>query len=769
MWRCPVTLLLAAFLVGGAAARPAEKGARHAKNEAAGREEALARLLREELRNLETSSFPRYGMRRGASGTSAVIGGEDGGGISLSENSSGNQHSNVDLGAAPENTDDNRVSNQQQHDIARSLTSEDAVPPEDFVKDPGPPSYTGSEHLAEKRALPPHVLRARSSGDSFGFRLRSRSRPVYKPLYSSSEHLAARPAIPLPQLQAYQNSKGPEPFAAGAPALLDEGKVAEVLPTVLPTSMPATRLPTMFPPRYPSTKVAFHTPTPFPFHPVSTTAAPELELVPEPVAEKPALLHAVDDLIGEDTVLKPSAQQPSANVLPSTSLPPTEAKVPFIDKTSTEAAQPTTQPPQTEAAVPQKDPGSVHTEEVPPSEAPKRQSEKPVTAASVASFPTHLYLPDALVLSNQHSKPAHSRFSPGTVPTKRTTTPRQYDEPGKTPSSTTKSPLPFPPRRRMTFQPFKKTTSTAAPSTSAVPTPSTPGLPLEPQPLPHYAAVDEFTKEEQPAVQPVLDTNSDSKTTTQNLLISTEPSVNPDKLFPEVPEDHDEDKRVGNAPVAKPLTNGAQKTKQTVAIPSDGHSEKDGASAVTEHGGKVGVDNDQEMSKEKPSKDAPPQVESLPSKPHHFGVEPAAVTTGENKGEPKTEVVPPPKKSPSKVQEDPPAVEPVPAYNSGPEDESLGLSGSSSDQQSALEILEQLHKAEIAPLEDPSAPTDTADPIAEPGSPADSEGPSSYSVDDMMVSLAMSEGENSDPVPDKADDVQQAPLHLTDIEGRVIY
>ncbi|KAL3202237.1 hypothetical protein MRX96_042613 [Rhipicephalus microplus] len=45
----------------------------------------------------------------------------------------------------------------------------------------------------------------------------------------------------------------------------------------------------------------------------------------------------------------------------------------------------------------------------------------------------------------------------------------------------------------------------------------------------------------------------------------------------------------------------------------------------------------------------------------------------------------------------------------------------------------------------------------------------SFNIDDMMVSLAMGESEGSDSGSDQVPSAPQAPAHLTDMEGRMIY
>ncbi|XP_037565037.1 uncharacterized protein LOC119444759 [Dermacentor silvarum] len=721
-------LLVLVCLASRASGRPADTGGTSsAKSDHTAREETLARLLREELRTLEGSSFPMSGARRDS--IAAIVASEDGDLVGSSGHVDGTSDASVDLAAVPESTGNNRVSSHQHYEVGRSLGSKDSTPSEEAIGQQRPPSYRESDHLAEKRALPPHVVKARSSGEGVMMKVRSRSRPVYKPLYSSSEHLAARPAIPLPQIEAYLSSKAAESIAVGAPSLLDEAKEVVVAPAV--TQAEALQgLSTVLPPRYSSTKATHQTPTVFPFVPKSTATPQVPELVSEALPNKPVLLHAVEELVGEESVLQSSSKPPP---VPSAST--TEAPSVSLDTTVTEVAPTTTQ--ESKAAVTAEKGAAVPSVDEHAPQPPKQQTVKAATTAPTVSFPTNLYLPDALVLSNQHSKPQHSRFSPATVPSRRTATPTYHDE-HKTSATvpSTRAPPPFPPRRRMTFQPFRKTTTTAMPLDSSVSTDPTPQWQRESPVPPHYAADDEFDvgRRKEPTMRPVPDT-------TKHLHVSTEPSVNPELKFPDVPEEQDEGHHVEHSQFVHPGENNVPQNEQSVS-PASVQTPSDTGSALP---------SADQMKK--------PHTDSVPAKPLHYGLDsevaPAVVAAESSVAE--TAV---PDKASQTGPEDSPNAKPASDITPSQDEGSLGLPGSLSDQQSALEILEQLHKAEEAPIEEPSA---LADPQA------DAESQPSFNIDDMMVSLAMGEGDGSDGGEDQAQSAPQAPAHLIDMQGRVIY
>uniref|UniRef100_A0A6M2D821 Uncharacterized protein n=2 Tax=Rhipicephalus microplus TaxID=6941 RepID=A0A6M2D821_RHIMP len=155
-----------------------------------------------------------------------------------------------------------------------------------------------------------------------------------------------------------------------------------------------------------------------------------------------------------------------------------------------------------------------------------------------------------------------------------------------------------------------------------------------------------------------------------------------------------------------------------------------------------------------------PAAAAVDAKPFHYGLDKEvapAVVAGETSVD---DAVVPSKVTPTTTEEDSVVAKPAPDFTSTSDESSLGLPGSLGDQQSALEILEQLHKAEEAPVEEPSA-------LADP--PTDADGQPSFNIDDMMVSLAMGESEGSDSGSDQAPSAPQAPAHLTDMEGRMIY
>nr|XP_050029260.1 mucin-5AC-like [Dermacentor andersoni] len=734
------TLLMLVFVASHASGRPADTGGTSAaKNDHTAREETLARLLREELRTLEGSSFPMSGIRRDASAVSAIVSSDDGDLAGSSTHVDGPRDASVDLAAVPESTGNNRVSSHQHYEVGRSLGSKDSTPSEEAILQQRPPPYRESDHLAEKRALPPHVVRARSSGDGFLMKLRSRSRPVYKPLYSSSEHLAARPAIPLPQIEAYLSSKAAESIAVGAPSLLDEAKEDVAVPAV--TQAEALQgLSTVLPPRYSSTKVPFQTPTVFPFVPKTTVAPKVPELVPEPLPEKPVLLHAVEELVGQESILQSSSKAPP---VPSAST--TEAPSVSYDTTATEVVPSTTEG--SKAAVTLENTAAVPSVDERPPLPPKQQTVKAATTAPSVSFPTNLYLPDALVLSNQHSKPQHSRFSPATVPSRRTATTTYSDEhrtSAMVPS--TRAPPPFPPRRRMTFQPFRKTT--AVPVHSSVSTDATPQWQKESPLPPHYAADDEFdiVRRKKPVGRPVLDTTKDH-------VVSTEPSINTELKFPEVPEELGEGHHVEHAQDGHPGENKVEKN-EPYAPPTSVQTPLDTGSALSSADEVKTLPSNLDKP---PSQVAVPHTDSAPTKPLHYGLDSEVAPASESSaGE--TAVLD--KLSPTGPEEDSAIAKPAPELTSSQDEGSLGLPGSLSDQQSALEILEQLHKAEEAPIEEPSA-------LADPKADADAQ--PSFNIDDMMVSLAMGEGDGSDGAGDEAESAPQAPAHLTDMQGRLIY
>ncbi|KAK8756418.1 hypothetical protein V5799_020559 [Amblyomma americanum] len=663
--------------------------------------------------------------------------------------------SNVDLAAVPEPAGNNGVSQNQQFEIGRSLGSEDVPPPDDFVVAPRSPSYTGSDHLAEKPALPPHIVRARSSEGGARMKVRSRSRPVYKPLYSSSEHLAARPAIPLPQLEAYMSSKAAEPFAAGAPALLDETKVEVVAQTVTQTA--PTVVSTLFPPRFSSTKIGFQTPTAFTFLPKSTTVVPVPEPDPEPVVDKPALLHAAEELLVEDSALQVSSKVSTPTPFSSTSKTTTEAPSSTSESSVTEVALTTTEEHKTGTSV---TPHSVATEATTEAHSTQASSEQPVktaTTASSASFPTHLYLPDALVLSNQHSKPHHSRFPPATVPTRRPTTTRHYDQHKTT---TSKTPPPFPPRRRMTFQPFRKTTP--APDGSTHQVASAQGWNKEQPVPPHYAVGDELYlgKRKEPPVHPVPGPAVDAKSTTQKSLVPTEPSVHTNEKYPEVPQEQDDehhDKTSSSVQSASHKVDVNQQAAKPFSVEAPASSE---SAVTTEYTEEHFPGKPKQPLADNPGKHAVPHAESFPARPLHYALETGVVEPAAAGGTSDGEAAVPAEVTSTKEAGSGPSEQAAASLAPAQEEGSLGLPGSLSDQQSALEILEQLHKAEQAPLDDTAAP---ADPDV------DTDGQSSFNIDDMMVSLAMGEGNSSDDGGDKAQPAVPAPAHLTDMQGRVIY
>ncbi|KAL1427058.1 hypothetical protein MTO96_017801 [Rhipicephalus appendiculatus] len=501
--------------------------------------------------------------------------------------------------------------------------------------------YRDSDHLAEKRALPPHVVKARSSGDGFT-KVRSRSRPVYKPLYSSSEHLAARPAIPLPQIEAYLSSKAAEAIAGGEPSLVDEAK-EDAAAAAVTQVQELQGLSTVLPPRYSSTKAPFQTPTAPPFVPKSTAIPLVPELVPEPVAEKPVLLHAVEDLAAEDSVLHPSSKAPP---VPGAST--TEATRVSDEAAVTEVAQTTTENLKT-AVTPQKSAAVPSVDEHPPP-VHKEKPVKPVTTAPTVSFPTNLYLPDALVLSNQHSKPQHSRFSPATLPNRRTPAPTFHeDRKTSATASTTKAPAPFPPRRRMTFQPFRKTTTAAPPLDITVSTdPTVPGQRESPVP-PHYAASDELDviRRKEPEVRPVPDT-------TKNIFISTEPSVNTEQKFPEVPQEQDDDHHVEHTPFALPGESKVEKNEQaSVDTPFGTESASSSVDKVKK----------EPSSLDKSSDNVPvPAADAVQTKPFHYGLDeevaPAFAAGETSVGD----AVVPSKVTPTTTEEDSAVAKPAPDF-----------------------------------------------------------------------------------------------------------
>lgn len=475
------------------------------------REETLARLLREELRTLERS-YPEFGKRQTTNQQDESGQGD----ASAVANHSVEQN-------VPEETKNNRVS---EYDPGRSLSGRAASSTTDmFPRRPQPPFYTGSEHLAEKPALPPHVLKARS-GDVI--RVRSRSRPVYKPLYSSSEHLAARPAIPLPQLEAYQNSKDAEQLV---PYLEEDTKVEDL--TTVATLLrltPSSDIPSSSrqPPKVgttPSVHVKLSTPS---FFPETTTGD---------VREKPVFFHAnQDELLSVVTTAKPSTTSVRTTTTTTTTVAPSSSvpSSPNVESSTTETQR--TNPPLTRSPTTRRIP----TTRLPSvTQAPVKE-EKPTRAPDTPDTPTNLYLPDTLVLSNQHSRPQFPRYTPAAAPSTRSTpggqkierrtTRRQY--------TTTRSPLAFPPRRRMTFQPFKRTTRVSTTTTTETPIWQGPSMPAL------YAGGDAelLSPEQAPAVRPVPDMG-DVHETTKNLLISTEPTVHADDNIPEVPDTNDEENR----------------------------------------------------------------------------------------------------------------------------------------------------------------------------------------------------------------------------------
>nr|XP_037289725.1 fibrous sheath CABYR-binding protein-like [Rhipicephalus microplus] len=378
--------------------------------------------------------------------------------------------------------------------------------------------------------------------------------------------------------------------------------------------------------------------------------------------------------------------------------------------------------------------------------------EKSVTTAATLSFPTNLYLPDALVLSNQHSKPQHSRFPPATLPNRRTLSPAFQDDRKTTAMvSTTKAPVPFPPRRRMTFQPFRKTTTATPSLDKTISTdPAASGQRLSPVP-PHYAASDELdaVKRKEPEVRPIPDT-------TKNLLISTEPSVNTELKFPEVPLEQDDDPSAEETHFVLPGESNVGKNEQAAPPVSVDTTFSNGSTSSS-----IDEVKKAPSSLDKSTSNVPaPATAAVDAKPFHDGLDkevaPAVVAGETSVGD----AAVPSKVTPTTTEEDSAVPKPAQDFTSTSDEGSLGLPGSISDQQSALEILEQLHKAEEAPVEEPSA-------LADP--PADDDGQPSFNIDDMMVSLAMGESEGSDSGSDQAPSAPQAPAHLTDMEGRMIY
>ncbi|CAN7998238.1 unnamed protein product, partial [Ixodes hexagonus] len=457
------------------------------------REESMARLLREELRTLE-ASYPEFGSRKPQRADSVA---------------------DVDL-RVPEETPNNRVS-----DGGRALGGRaSSTPGVASQRRPQPPFYSGSEHLAEKPALPPHVLKARS-GDLA--RVRSRSRPVYKPLYSSSEHLAARPAIPLPQLEAYQNSKGAEGLA---PYLEEEAKSGD------PSAAPSPPRMTTSQPAGLSTRATAH-PAFFPTRAKSPANEVAVEASTQEFQVKPVLFHAgPEELLGAVTTPEPSTRGTRTTVLSTPST--TSSSTP---KVPTSAASPTPKPslaPHSRTPVAADTPAPAVSPVVTQASAPASTATK---TPDTVDTPTNLYLPDPLVLSNQHSRPQFSRFTPGTVPSSRTThgAPNLERRTTKRFHTPTRSPPAFPPRRRMTFQPFKRTNRPAL-----TPSGTTPTVWRQPSKPAFYAGADSaLIKDIMPAVEPVPEeTLVDS--TPRSLLISTEPTVHLDDNFPEVPNENGE-------------------------------------------------------------------------------------------------------------------------------------------------------------------------------------------------------------------------------------
>ncbi|XP_042146080.1 mucin-5AC-like [Ixodes scapularis] len=510
------------------------------------REETLARLLREELRTLE-ASYPEYGSRK----TVAPQQKED---SAVEADAAASR--NVDL-MVPDETKNNRVSD---YDAGRSLEGRMSSMPDVLHKRPQPPFYAGSEHLAEKPALPPHVLKARS-GDLV--RVRSRSRPVYKPLYSSSEHLAARPAIPLPQLEAYQNRKGSEDLA---PYLDEEAKSGD-LSTASPLPRTTTSQPVGLSTRT-TTKVSPVHPT-FPTRVKSPTKEAAVEASTQEVQLKPVFFHASqDEFLSSVTTLEPLTRGTRTTIVTSTST--------TASPSSKVQASTTTPAPRTGLAFHSKPPVTRHVS-VPTASPLVIQTSAPTSvvtrAPDVVDTPTNLYLPDPLVLSNQHSKPQFSRFTPGIVPSSRNTdggtnpdrrTTRRFHNP-------TRSPPAFPPRRRMTFQPFKRTNRPTPTVSGTTPTPW-----RQPSKPSFYAGGDsELMKDLMPAVHPVPDRTL-AETTPKSLLISTEPTVHLSDNFPEVPDEKDEEDREDRpetpaSAVTKPAS--SQTVQTTAPTPASAVSE----------------------------------------------------------------------------------------------------------------------------------------------------------------------------------------------------
>lgn len=478
----------------------------------AGRERGTPRLLHEEWRLPDGTVEGTYsytdplGKLRSAEYTAGEGGFVPRGDIGV------NVPSDVDQTVEQAAESQQRPQTIRDFDLGRSLGR-----PSSPSRRPQQPFYRGAEYLAEKPALPPHVLKARS-GETV--RVRSRSRPVHKPLYTSSDHLAERPAIPLPQLEAYESSRGPLGLTPYVEEVVQKGS-----PTESSTNAGRSKV-TVLPPKFskPSSQAG------------ATTPVPAAEVVD---AEEPVGLVAKPSLFGTEKDSIPQAETGGISYIPD----------------SSKASSTTLYPPEKQEGGSQEDelqPGGVSfyastfeegAPSVPlttgapqdvPSSTDSVQAET-VGASEQSVDPEELYSSDNEI-SRDHTR--HHSVVPTTTPLVQSTSTAEYE---KASSSST-------PRRRFTFQPFSK--SSAVPATSPVPATTT----AVPEAALYGGGLQsDGVQERVPGVSPGPNAGLEA---TKNLLISTEPTVNENNNVPEVPQEP-EGEEFAKTEAAAPLTTEA--------------------------------------------------------------------------------------------------------------------------------------------------------------------------------------------------------------------
>ncbi|XP_064459320.1 mucin-5AC-like [Ornithodoros turicata] len=497
-----------------------------------GRENGTPRLLRAGWRLSDGSTTDEgsygytdpFGKRRGDHYTS------DEGGFVPRDDHGPNIPSEVDQSVDQVAQQSERKQIVRDFDVARSLGRSTARP-----RRPQPPFYRGSEYLAEKPALPPHVLKARS-GDTF--RVRSRSRPVYRPLYTSSDHLAERPAIPIPQIEAYESSRGP----VGLIPYVEE--VVQEEPSTEKSTNAAREEVTVVPLRFSKPSAV----------PDVTTYSPGPVLAEGDAVELDAKPDSTDE----------NKDDASSNVQTTTQAP-----------TQTQGTTYENTPEQANAL----SYSSTLEESFPSAPLTSLRPEEPFSTTTVSTS-AKTEEADGLVLYSDDAEvaPEPSRRHP--VPP--LTTPPVLTSP-KPPSASSL----YPPRKRYTFKPFVKTSAVTVPTTVAT---------VAVQDV-LYSGVGTSGDNVQERVPAVSVSPSAGFETTRNLLISTEPTVHENDNIPEVPQEPEEQETTENrdeltqgvtsVPQATEISELTKTAEEKVAEKNGAYSEVTTSSTVVEPGAQV--------------------------------------------------------------------------------------------------------------------------------------------------------------------------------------